>query len=366
MKNYQDFQLDDFLLDESFSRWARQESPPEEWEFWHDWLRQHPEKQEIARQASLIIRGLNVKPHRDIPQQELEEQIRQIRLQTHQKRSLSSQLPNQFVGWVRAAAIVLMVSGIGWIVWVSRTSANQPVYTQLVNASPVALVEKTNATNAPVSVPLPDGSLVTLQPGSRISFSQPFAGDKREVYLTGEAFFDVQKNPRRPFYVHANEVVTKVLGTSFTIKAFDKQTSIQVAVRTGRVSVFARNDWKRAENEVNSDVPGLVLTPNQQVDFNRRDGNFHRTITPNPTIINHRFAKDVFVYDDTSISEVFTQLEEAYGIDIVFDEQLLRQCTLTATFQDEPLLEKLTLICQTIKASYQIVDAQIVITAPGC
>ncbi|WP_461103875.1 FecR family protein [Spirosoma koreense] len=353
------------MADESFNRWARQESPPAEWEFWHDWLRQHSDKQDIARQASLIILGLGVKPYRDIPEADLEEQINQIRLQTHQKRTLSAWSPNQFVWWMSAAAMLLLASVIGWLTWETRPTVSQPIYSQLVQASSIALIEKVNNTQAPVSVRLPDGSVVRLQPASRISFSKLGTEDKREVYLTGEAFFTVQKNPLRPFYVHANEVVTRVLGTSFTVKAFENQTDVQVAVRTGRVSVFARNDWERAE-EINRDVPGLVLTPNQQVVFNRQAGSFHRSIRPDPTIIRHHFANDVFVYDETAVNQVFAQLEEAYGIDIVFDEQLLKHCTLTAKFQDEPLLEKLDLICKTINASYQIVDAQIVINAPGC
>lgn len=366
MKNYQDYQLTDFLLDESFNRWARRESSPEEWAFWQDWLSQYPVKQEIAEQARLLITGLRVKPYREITEQTLHHQVDKIRLHTHQRRPIGLPIPAQFGWWSRAAAILLLICGIGMSIWVYRNTSNQSVYAQLIQSAPIALIEKANTSKTPLSVRLPDGSRVTLQPTSRISFSKQFKGDKREVYLMGEAFFNVQKNPLMPFYVHANEVVTKVLGTSFTVKAYENQTNVQVTVRTGQVSVFARNDWQRAEKEVNSDVPGVVLTPNQKVVFNRQEGHFHRTIMPNPVIINHRFANDVFVYDETPVTKIFTQLQDAYGVDIVFDEQLLKHCTLTAKFHNEPLLEKLNLICQTINASYQIVDAQIVISAQGC
>ncbi|MCX6217365.1 FecR family protein [Spirosoma sp.] len=366
MKNYQDYQLTDFLLDESFNRWARRESSPEEGAFWQNWLSQYPDKREVVEQARLLITGLRVKPYREITEQELFNQVDQIRLHTNQRRSIGVSIPKQFGWWARTAAIVLLVSVIGMSIWVNRNASNESVYVQLIQNAPVALIEKANTTRVPLSLHLPDGSQVTLQPNSRISFSKQFKGDKREVYLMGEAFFNVRKNPRKPFYVHANEVVTKVLGTSFTVEAYDNQANVQVAVRTGQVSVFARNDWQRAQKEVNSDVPGVVLTPNQKVVFNRQEGHFHRTIIPNPVIINHRFANDVFVYDETPVTKIFTQLEDAYGVDIVFDEQLLKHCTLTARFHDEPLLEKLNLICQITNASYQIVDAQIVISAQGC
>lgn len=366
MKNYQHYQLTDFLLDESFNRWTRQESSPEERAFWQEWLRQHPANQEIAEQARLLITGLRVKPHREITQQALHQQVEQIRLHTHQRRTIGLSIPAQFGWWVRVAAILLLVAGIGLSIGVYRNTLTQSAYAQLVRSAPTALIEKVNTTGSPLSVRLPDGSQATLQPTSRISFSKQFKNDKREVYLMGEAFFNVQKNPLMPFFVHANELVTKVLGTSFSVKAYENQANVQVAVRTGQVSVFARNDWQRAEKEVNSDVPGVVLTPNQKVVFSRKEGRFHRTIIANPVIINHRFDNDVFVYDETPVTKVFAQLEDAYGVDIVFDEQLLKHCTLTARFHDEPLPEKLYLICQTINASYQIVDAQLIISAQGC
>jgi ferric-dicitrate binding protein FerR (iron transport regulator) len=366
MKNFQDFQLIDFLVDESFNRWARQASPPEEQTFWQHWLLQYPDKQDLADQASQLITGLRVKPYREIKEQALQQQVQHIRQHTHQHSPRGTQLVNSLGWWIRAAAVLLLVVGIGWSVAVFRRLSQQTSYTQLIEESPVRLVEKINSTNAPLVVRLPDSSRATLKPGSHISFGERFSGAKREVYLTGEAFFDVRKNPKKPFYVHANEVVTKVLGTSFTVMAYENQANVQVAVRTGRVSVYARSDWERAEKEVNNDVPGVVLTPNQKVVFNRRKSDFHRTIMPDAIIINQRFASGDFLYDETPVTKIFTELEEAYGVDIVFDEQVLRPCTLTAKFTNEPLLEKLNLICQTINASYQIVDAQIIISAQGC
>ncbi|MBN8824661.1 MULTISPECIES: FecR family protein [unclassified Spirosoma] len=366
MKNYQDYQIEDLLLDESFNRWASNQSLPDEQLFWQQWLDQYPEKRDIAEQAKVIIGGLSVKPYRDISESDVQQQLQQIQFRTHKQPSVWVVANRSLGWWTRAAAVLVLVLGIGWTVWSVRQSARPATYAELVNASSTKLIEKVNTTNTPLVVGLPDGSRVTLQPASRISFSNQFQGTKREVYLTGEAFFDVHKNPAKPFYVYANELVTKVLGTSFTVRSYESQANAQVVVRTGRVSVFARKDWQRAEKEANSDIPGVVLTPNQQVVFSRLEGHFRRTIIPNPAIIDSRFSRNVFVYDDTPVAQAFTQLEEAYGVDIVFDEQLLKQCTLTAKFQDEPLLEKLNLICQTIKASYQIVDAQIVISAQGC
>jgi transmembrane sensor len=360
MENYKNFQLEDFLLDESFIRWAREECSPQEQAFWEDWINKHPEKQDIVNQARLIVSGLQVEPYRDISESEFQEQLQQIRSQTHRKRPLIQRLSV----WASAAVFFLLL-GIGWSVWFQRSQSQNTLYAQLIEKAPTDLIEKINDSDTTLLVRLSDGSRVILQPNSRISFKAQFTGPKREVYLSGEALFDVQKNPNQPFFVHANEIVTKVLGTSFTVKAYESQTSVQVAVRSGRVSVFARNDWQRGEKEINSNVPGLVLTPNQQAIFNRQESHFQRTLTPNPVIVDQQ-PTHAFIYDDTPVTEIFEQLEVAYGVDIVFDEQILQHCTVTARLQDEALLEKLNLICQMIKCSYQIIDAQIVISSKGC
>ena len=78
------------------------------------------------------------------------------------------------------------------------------------------------------------------------------------------------------------------------------------------------------------------------------------------------FQKLSFEFDDTPITQVFDRLKKAYGIDIIYDEELIKSCRLTATMSDEHLFEKLKLICLTIEADYEVIDAQIVIRSKGC
>ena len=94
---------------------------------------------------------------------------------------------------------------------------------------------------------LHDGSTVILEPGGEVRYNEKFL-NTREVYLSGDAFFEVTKDASRPFLVYANEITTKVLGTSFRIKAKQGEKEIVVAVKTGKVSVMA--------NSVSNDVPG--------------------------------------------------------------------------------------------------------------
>ena len=90
------------------------------------------------------------------------------------------------------------------------------------------MVEQTNNSNKPQIITLSDGSSVLLQPNSKLSYPKIFTGNERKVYLSGEGFFEISKNPKKPFFVYANEIVTKVVGTSFRVKAYSDQPDVEV------------------------------------------------------------------------------------------------------------------------------------------
>src|SRR5690606_5880596 len=109
---------------------------------------------------------------------------------------------------------------------------------------------------------------------------------RREVNLTGEAFFEVTKNPDQPFFVYANELIAKVHGTSFSIKAGENEANILVAVKTGKVSVFTRSDVNAAEYKTNKDLTALLLTPNQQATFERDQARLIRSTLNSAVLLN--------------------------------------------------------------------------------
>jgi hypothetical protein len=73
-----------------------------------------------------------------------------------------------------------------------------------------------------------------------------------------------------------------------------------------------------------------------------------------------------FEFDDTPVSEVFAVLEKSYSVDIVYDEELMHNCPLTASLTNESLFEKLNIICKAVEARYSLIDGQIVIDSKGC
>lgn len=373
MKDYQFFEVDDFLEDAAFRQWVF-DSLPADNEFWKQWLLEHPEKTAIvtkAREQLLDIRG-NLQPLAD---DYINQKVAQI-VREAQAMEDTPVRPLPIVRrfnptWYYLAASVALLLGLGWI-YQSRLQSgavtNAPtVYTHLVESATQPLNEVDNIGSSPKTVMLPDGSTVVLYKNSRVSYPRQFATNSREVYLTGEAFFQVQRNPKQPFLVYANELVTKVLGTSFFVKAYEQDKHVLVTVRTGKVSVFTQADKQPSTQKASPELGGMILTPNQQATLVRADKRLTRSLIDEPVRVDApQKLTTSFVFKQTPISEVFAALERAYGVRIVFDKGLMAHCTLTARLDDESLYKKLEWICAGTESSYEEVDGQIIITGKGC
>ncbi|GAB4038885.1 FecR family protein [Spirosoma gilvum] len=273
-----------------------------------------------------------------------------------------------FIGKWAAAAMLILVAG--WIAWYQLLKPAPITYDKLVkNTRKLTgeIYEKENLTLKPILINLPDKSSVVLQPNSKISYSpRQFNKTKREVILSGEAFFEVQKNPEKPFFVYANELITKVLGTSFLVKSRQGNADMEVIVKTGKVAVFLQHDQDKANKIMNRSLTGLVLRANEKVNVHGADFTIDRPAPITQQQLKLPIQKLTFNFDDTPAIDVFTELEKAYGVDIVFDRQKFANCKLTAHLSDEPLLEKLELICIALEATYKEVDTKLILTTKGC
>ena len=227
-----------------------------------------------------------------------------------------------------------------------------------------SLIQRDNPSDKPLSFSLPDGTTISLSPGSRISYPDKFATSAtRDVYLSGEAYFAIAKNPAKPFRVLTGELITRVLGTTFCIRGFEKDTVIRITVHTGKVSVSSELP---VEGVSESSPDGLIVSPNQQLVYHREVKKFQKILVEKPAFVVPDTLDHSMVYEDTPVEKVFEQLGRYYGINIVFDNELLSKCTVTADLANEPFYHKLDLICKAIGANYEIVDAQVVIQSNGC
>lgn len=254
--------------------------------------------------------------------------------------------------WAGIAASLLLI-GIWFYTKQPSSNLNS---TQSLTAN---WIERSNTSNRPLAVRLEDGSTVQLAAHSSLRFPKHFDAGERTVYLTGDAFFSIQKMPSRPFYVHTNEVTTKVLGTSFFVRTQVSAKQVRVEVVTGQVAVYKQPEGKKAATN------GVVLSPNQATTFFGDKQQFVTGLVDNPQLLQS--AEGVtFRFDDSPLSDVLSQLEKAYGINIDVKNAQLTKCPLTADLTNQPLNTQLAIICAALKATYTTQGTTILLSGKGC
>lgn len=368
--NYELFDIDDFLLDEAFIAWAKS---GEDDDFWQTFLKSNPKQHSNIEEARQLVLATYTLPAIQLPAKTKAEMWQNIQTQLSDEIIENAPFKTKILPifkqfWWAAAAIVLVG---GWLGWQNINSDNGGVTYEKLTAIEVKtqghLQEFVNDNEQPLLVNLPDGSSALLQKGGKLSYpKEKFNQEKREIYLSGEAFFEVAKNPEKPFFVYANELITKVLGTSFTIRAFKDSKKVEVVVKTGKVSVFTQDDPLKIHKLTNRELDGVVLLPNQQITLERTELRMSKSLIERPELLTLSAQKLSFEFDDVPFSQVVDTIEKAYGVEIVYDEELLAECRLTAFLSDEPLYDKIKLICQGLDATYEVIDGQIVLHAKGC
>lgn len=265
--------------------------------------------------------------------------------------------------YMQIAASIILISSITFWVLKGNKIFDNP------NSVAAGLNTKTNQTKKYYKIVLSDGSTVSLAPNASISFPNNFSKNSREVFLDGKAFFEIEKNPKSPFLVHSNNIITKVLGTSFWVEPNSDKKSIEVKVVTGKVSVYEKQTEQKVQKIPNNNN-GVIITPNQKVEFYESEKVFVTGIVDNPLIINtseDQLPKSPnYIFQDTPISEVIALYEENYGINIEVETEHLKNCPITANLNGVSYYTALEIICKTINAKYETKGTSILIFGKGC
>ncbi len=353
--------LEDFLDNESFRAWLHNPTPESD-NYWQKWLETHPHKKEHFEMAVSFLLAL------EGAKEEISDEYVTAKADAI-VTDLADDTPQQFLiditkrPFFRWVAVIVLGLGIGWFY---NQSDSPATYLETIavadNPGDHPMVKILNPDQKPALVNLPDGSSVLLSQGSTMEYNQdgPF---ERKVYLTGEAFFEVVKNPEAPFFVHTDKLTTKVLGTSFRVRSFAEETEAQVSVRTGTVTVTAH----RSQHH-NQDSETIIVHHNEQVNLNNNDQQLIKSVIPSskersfPEVLQ----KENWEFRFTSLQEVFSILENAYGVSIDYDQDKMKNCTLTASLADEPFMDKIRLICIGIDAEFSIENEKVIITGKGC
>src|SRR6185312_10166531 len=203
------------------------------------------------------------------------------------------------------------------------------------------------------TIHLPDGSTAILNADSHLDYPSAFTGRTREIYLSGEAYFDIKHDPSKPFLVHTGKIVTRVLGTAFDIRAYPDDETIKVTVTRGKVQVLKENKSL-----------GL-LTANQQISFSKTTEQAIRKTVDSKALV--AWKPEEIAFNDISMLDAAKKIEERFNVQVEFANPLIKNCRVTATFSEDDMLdEMLTVVCGVTKSEYTIQNNKIIIDGKGC
>jgi ferric-dicitrate binding protein FerR (iron transport regulator) len=191
-----------------------------------------------------------------------------------------------------------------------------------------------------VQFSLPDGTAGWLNSNSRVKYYEDFKAH-RQVILTGEAFFDVLKNKKRPFTVSTNEVIVEVLGTRFNIASYEEEKNVEVVLEEGKL-MFYDKEMKKS----------CLMNPNDLVIYNKTLRDFSiEVVQPNKYL---SWTEGKLVFRNDPLDVIARRLERWYNIEVEIDGSFNEDFRLRATFIDEGLEEVLNLLKRSLPIDYKI------------
>lgn len=207
----------------------------------------------------------------------------------------------------------------------------------------ITYVTKSTSIGEKLKFRLPDGSIINLNSASSIKYPDPFPEGKRDVFLTGEAFFDVKRDTASSFTVHNDDIKTTALGTSFNIRAIKDE--VKVALATGKVKVIL-------EGIENQEEAIMHLEPGQMAIFQEGDKNLRKENFDVEEVTGWKNGQIYF--RQSSINDVVEKLEKWYGVTISLDPGISKEQKLTGNIDNENLESIIQGICFSMDYEYSI------------
>jgi ferric-dicitrate binding protein FerR (iron transport regulator) len=201
---------------------------------------------------------------------------------------------------------------------------------------------------------LPDGTRVTLNRNSRLSYAEGLRGDQRVVTLQGEAFFDVRRNPDRPFVIYTAQSRVEVLGTSFTVRDDTLRQTAEVQVVTGLVAFSSRNPADTVRLRLRPGFKGVLNAQQQLAKLPIDDPNFMA------------WQSDKLVFNNASLRSVVVAMENYFDVDIEVTDPQLYDCRYTGDFEKPALEHVLQVVTLATNLNYKNQSGRYVLYGGGC
>jgi transmembrane sensor len=365
MDNYS---VEDLVCNESFQQYCLGSSLAEQVK-WEEWIQANPDRLDDFNYAKKIVKLLSLNQGSRI------EQLKQLRAGMKQQAMLKESLltpvemyipkptsPRKtgiytYIGGI-AASIALVV---GFYLLADTRIAGEPVFKAEKQAGYVF----SSGTTPRKTVVLSDGTLITLAIESSIETGRSFNTGKREIWLKGEAFFDVKHDASRPFIVHTSFDEIRVLGTTFNVKAYPNAASMETSLIKGSVQV----------NSKQYEGYSVILKPNQKLISSKRsavlsdeDPKRHFQVsalkvaqkTQLPTELN--WVRSRLDIDNQPLSVIADRLQKWYGIEVVITDEAVKNYYYSGTFENETIIKTLEALQLSYPFTFHMEQERIVIT----
>lgn len=280
-------------------------------------------------------------------------------------------------GWYWMAAASILVALFLVLNWGSSKTQNKPV----LSSKPAQKSEIVAQKGSKTKLLLPDGTKVWLNSDTRLSYESDFNDSLREVTLDGEAYFDVVKNPKRPFIVHTSGISIRVLGTAFNVKSYSSEPVIEATLVRGLIEV-QRNSEPHAsrillrpnEKLTYSKPPEMLDKDHQSNSFDAENAIAHKPILPQRIEISSIPRKKAdsirietswvygkLLFEGDTFSELAVKMERWFNVKIVFNDHHVTNYRFRGVFEDENIDEALQALQLTNSFVYEIKGNEVTI-----
>ncbi|SHG41845.1 FecR family protein [Chryseolinea serpens] len=236
---------------------------------------------------------------------------------------------------LRIAAVLIVGLGLSWYFLSTKGASGIQILTTKAG-------EQTR-------IVLPDSTVVWLNETTELQYPDPFQEQQRDIWLKGEAYFEVHSNTAQPFIVHTGEVSTTVVGTAFNLRSYENEQTLALDVTHGSVRFGAEKN--------------VVVVQGQGARFDLK----HREIETTPSNPNARAWKTrQLAFDGTAMRDILLDLERYFHVPFEVEDPALLRCTFTGTFQNATLEEVLGAIGYSLHVHYTLQGGKYILSGQNC
>jgi transmembrane sensor len=325
--------MPDLKPDHLIVRYLSREASASEQEQLFEWVSHSKENQKIFNEYSASWS----KQEQEHPVFDFRQALRKLNEKIDAQETTEKKKIVFWNRWSIAATLALMMLA-GFVLYVTSRDSSETQHEIVLSEFATTTQQDT--------IRLSDGSVITLNANSSLKYPEAFSAANREVYLRGEAFFEIAKDSSKPFIIHTGSITTQVVGTSFNINT--AANNIIVSVATGSVKV---SDGSTSE----------LLKPYEKATYT--GSRFSKESTNLSELAwNDRSLK----FDDTPLEQVIKKLERHYEVKIVLNNKALKKCALTGKFNNEPLDAVLQAMEYSLGVTIKHVNDTITLSGKGC